>query len=225
MTNFQFLKSIDSSLYEIAYEAEKLYRDEYFQQCMGQTRRLGENVCRQVLGEKAKKEDSFDEMINTLKDSSRGNSREKEFIEDLYFLKKAGNESVHSAKVKKDGITALECLQRAFEASINFAVYKKGPDSKILKLQYDEEMLVLGKSSKKSLQEKYIEKKKETPKAANKAKMPKKTISRQKSESPKRKKSPSKSRSSSMSFMGRIKSIVEIIVMIAVVTVVTGLIL
>ena len=49
--------------------------------------------------------------------------QEREFIDDLYFLKKHGNNSAHSVKVHKDGIEALECLQRAFEVAINYCVY------------------------------------------------------------------------------------------------------
>ena len=33
--NFDFLKSTDKNLFDIITEAEKLYRDEYFEQCMG----------------------------------------------------------------------------------------------------------------------------------------------------------------------------------------------
>ena len=44
MGNFSFLKSLDKNLYEIISDAEKLYRDEYFEQCIGQTRRFAENV-------------------------------------------------------------------------------------------------------------------------------------------------------------------------------------
>ena len=47
-TNFDFLQKVDKNLYEIIAEAEKLYRDEYFEQCMTQTRRFGENVCKKV---------------------------------------------------------------------------------------------------------------------------------------------------------------------------------
>ena len=109
-TNFDFLRKTDKNLYEIISEAEKLYRDEYFEQCMGQTRRFAENVCKNVLGRKRTTEDTFDQMLATLKDNSQGSEQEKEFIEDLYFLKKFGNQSVHSSSVKKDGINALECL-------------------------------------------------------------------------------------------------------------------
>ena len=118
-TNFDFLKKVDTNLFEIISEAEKLYRDEYFEQCMGQTRRFGENVCKKVLGANRTTEKTFDDMLATLKDCSTGEDVEKEFIDDLYFLKKHGNNAVHSSSVKKDGMEALECLQRAFEVAIN----------------------------------------------------------------------------------------------------------
>lgn len=158
-TNFDFLKSTDKNLFDIITEAEKLYRDEYFEQCMAQTRRFGENVCKDVLGNRRTNEETFDEMLATLKDKSKGNAHEKEFIDDLYFLKRNGNKSVHGSSVKKDGITALECLQRAFETAISYSVFKNGPSEKLLRLQYDTELLVTGKRNK-SLSEKYTEQKK-----------------------------------------------------------------
>ncbi len=158
-TNFDFLKRIDKNLFDIISEAEKLYRDEYFEQCMGQTRRFGEHVCKQVLGKNRTTENTFDQMLATLKDKGNNSEQEKEFINDLYFLKKHGNESVHSAKVKKDGMEALECLQRAFEVAINYSVYNKKAKTTILKLRYDTELLVTGEKSKKSLTERYIEEK------------------------------------------------------------------
>ena len=158
MTNFDFLKPLDSNLYEIITEAEKLYTSEFFEQCMGQTRRFGEQMCKSILAEKRLFDGSFDDMLGTLKDNAT-TVPEKEFIDDLYFLKKQGNISVHSSKVKRDGIVALECLQRAFEAAINYAVfYKKGSKS-ILKKHYDVELLVTGKAS---LSEKYQEQKQKT---------------------------------------------------------------
>lgn len=158
-TNFDFLKTIDKNLFDIITEAEKLYRDEYFEQCMGQTRRFGEHVCKNVLGKHRTSETTFDEMLATLKDRTIGHEQEKEFINDLYFLKKHGNESVHSSKVKKDGMEALECLQRAFEAAISYAVYNKKSNSNLLKLRYDTELLITGKKARKSLSEKYLEEK------------------------------------------------------------------
>ena len=153
-TNFDFLRKTDKNLYEIISEAEKLYRDEYFEQCMGQTRRFAENVCKNVLGRKRTTEDTFDQMLATLKDSSQGSEQEKEFIEDLYFLKKFGNQSVHSSSVKKDGINALECLQRAFEVAINYSVYNKNGDKNNLNLHYDIQLLATGKRDK-TLAQKY----------------------------------------------------------------------
>ena len=163
-TNFDFLKKVDTNLFEIISEAEKLYRDEYFEQCMGQTRRFGENVCKKVLGANRTTEKTFDDMLATLKDCSTGEDVEKEFIDDLYFLKKHGNNAVHSSSVKKDGMEALECLQRAFEVAINYSGYNRSASSNILKLRYDTELLVTGKKKEKSLAEKYTEAKKQTTK-------------------------------------------------------------
>ncbi len=162
MSNFEFLKTINENLYIIAADAENLFRDKYFEQCMAQTRRLGEHLCRLVMGESAKDTDTFDEMLATLKDTPSPSEIEKEFIDDLYFLKKAGNKAVHSLNVSNDGKEALECLERAFEASINYAVYKGGASEELLNKIFDEELLITGKKSKKiSLQEEYIAKKKQ----------------------------------------------------------------
>ncbi len=148
MTNFDFLKKIDNNLYDIITEAEKLYTSEFFEQCIGQTRRFGEQMCKNILASKRQYDGSFDEMLATLKDCAHS-IPEIEFIDDLYFLKKQGNISVHSSTVKRDGILAFECLQRAFEASINYAVlYKKGSKT-ILKKQYDINLLMTGKPSLK----------------------------------------------------------------------------
>ena len=164
-TNFDFLKKTDNDLYNIIVEAEKLYRDEYFEQCMTQTRRFGENVCKNVLGSRRTTEVTFDAMLATLKDCTLGSSTEsKEFVDDLYFLKKHGNEATHSFTVKHDGMEALECLQRAFEVAINYCVYSNGAAKNLLKLQFDTELLVTGKKSKKSLSEKYLEEKAKTAK-------------------------------------------------------------
>ena len=157
MSNFEFLKKIDKDLYNIVYDAENLYRDEYFEQCMTQTRRFAEAVTKNMLNNTNLQTNTFDEMLNCLKDKSKGNPREKEFIDDLYFLKQNGNKSVHSKKVTQDGIVALECLQRAFEVAINYFVSIKGEDKKILGLNFDIDLLITGKKSDKTLSEKYIE--------------------------------------------------------------------
>lgn len=163
-TNFDFLQKVDKNLYEIIAEAEKLYRDEYFEQCMTQTRRFGENVCRNVLGKNRMPDASFDEMLATLKDKTTGEEQEREFLDDLYFLKKIGNTSTHASKVNKDGIKALECLQRAFEVAINYSVYARGANQNILKKRYDTTLLVTGQKDKKSLAEKFTEEKKKASK-------------------------------------------------------------
>ena len=161
-TNFDFLKKVDKNLYGIISEAEKLYRDEYFEQCMTQTRRFGEHVCKKVLGTNRTTENTFDDMLATLNDCSTGTETEKEFINDLYFLKKHGNSAVHSSSVKKDVMTALECLKRAFEIAISYSVFHRGASSGILRLHYDTELLVTGQRSGKTLSEKYTEEKAKT---------------------------------------------------------------
>ena len=160
--NFNFLKKVDKNLFEIIDEAEHLYRDEYFDQCMAQTRRFAENICKKVLGDRRTIENTFDEMLATLKDKTSGEEQEKEFLDDLYFLKKYGNDAVHSDMVNKSGMDALECLKRAFEVAINYSVYYMGAEDKILSLRYDTDLLVTGKKSKKSLSEKYTEEKQKT---------------------------------------------------------------
>ena len=62
MTNFDFLKKIDANLYEIIKEAEKLYTAEFFEQCMGQTRRFGEQMCKSILADRRQYDGSFDDM-------------------------------------------------------------------------------------------------------------------------------------------------------------------
>lgn len=171
MNNFEFLKSVDKDLYDIISDAEKLYRDEYFEQCIGQTRRFGEVVCKNVLGNSRTSEKTFDDMLATLKDKVSTVIQEKEFVDDLYFLKREGNASVHSTSVKQSGMTALECLQRAFEIAVSYAVYYKKSNTDILKLQYDTEMLITGKKTKKTLSERYLEEK-------AKSKVPKKCSSK-----------------------------------------------
>lgn len=163
-SNFNFLKKVNSNLYEIISEAEKLYRDEYFEQCMIQTRRFGEQICKEMLEQNNKQTGSFDEMLATLKDNSHGHAQEKEFIDDLYFLKKNGNQSAHSGKIKKEAMNALECLKRSFEIAINYSVYNQGANTNILRLNYDVELLITDKKSKKSLKDKYEEAKKQAEK-------------------------------------------------------------
>lgn len=179
-TNFQFLKKVNKNLYEIITEAEKLYRDEYFEQCMTQTRRFGEQICKDMLMQNNKQTGSFDDMLASLKDNMNGHQQEKEFIDDLYFLKKNGNKSVHSGTVKKDALTALECLKRSFEIAINYSVYNQGASSGILKLNYDVELLITNKKSGKSLSEKYCEEKQKQKQKISKPKKENSALDRRK---------------------------------------------
>lgn len=165
-TNFDFLKKVDKNLFEIVAEAEKLYRDEYFEQSMVQTRRFGEHVCKKVLGKNRTTEETFDEMLATLNDCSFGNIEEKEFINDLYFLKKHGNSAVHSGSVKKDRMEALECLKRAFEVAISYCIYNRKANPKIMRLSYDTELLVTGEKNKK-LSDRYKEAKEKAVKSSD----------------------------------------------------------
>lgn len=165
-TNFDFLKKVDKNLFEIVAEAEKLYRDEYFEQSMVQTRRFGEHVCKKVLGKNRTTEETFDEMLATLNDCSFGNIEEKEFINDLYFLKKHGNSAVHSGSIKKDGMEALECLKRAFEVAISYCIYNRKANPKIMRLSYDTELLVTGEKNKK-LSDRYKEAKEKAVKSSD----------------------------------------------------------
>jgi len=184
-TNFDFLKKDDRFLYEIMADAESLYRDEYFDQCMTQIRRFGENVCKNVLGARRTTEVTFDAMLATLKDCTLGSSEEaKEFVDDLYFLKKHGNEATHSVTITKDGTEALECLKRAFEIAVNYYVYTLGGSREVLKFQYDIELMLTGKKAKKTLSERYTEEKAKTTKNSKKnSKKPQKQYCSVKSDS------------------------------------------
>lgn len=169
MNNFEFLKSIDKNLYDIVSDAEHLYRDEYFEQSITQTRKFAENVCKKVLGDSRTCEKTFDDMLATLKDKKGQSVQEKEFIDDLYILKREGNNSVHTSSLKDNGIVALECLQRSFEVAINFAVYHCKANNSLLKLEYDTELLITGKKTKIGLAEKYkVEKNKKAKNNKNK---------------------------------------------------------
>lgn len=160
MSNFEFLEKINSDLYKIISDAEKLYRDEYFEQSIVQTRRFAENVCKSFLGERVLPDSTFDDCLATLQDVFTKNIRQREIIDDLYFLKAHGNASAHGSTVKQDGNIALDCIKRAFEVAINYAIANGAP-AKIEKLEFSEEVLIMGgKKKKSSLKEKYIAKKK-----------------------------------------------------------------
>lgn len=191
MSNFLFLKKNNEKLFTIISEAENLFRDEYFEQVMIQTRRFAENICRDLLQDKVLPDETFDSMINRIKDKSFGNMRMQEFSDDLYFLKRHGNNSAHSSVAVKNGKTALECLERAYEISIFYSNAKYGYNKKLDKTVFSEELLMTGKimgkkSSPKILKEKYsTELKKSRAKLSNNK--PKKTQKTGKKRKPKEK--------------------------------------
>ena len=156
-SNFDFLKTTDRKLFEMIETAEQLYRDEYFEQCIVQIRKFAENICKKILGGRRTKETTFDDMLATLCDKSTGSEQEREVIEDLYFIKKEGNTSAHNSGISLPATTALECLQRAFEVSINFAFSRNPNKTKLLKLEFDTELLITGEKTKKTLKQKYLE--------------------------------------------------------------------
>lgn len=145
-SNFDFLENLDKEIFNLAKTAEKLFRDEYFEQCITQTRKLAERIIRIVLGNSATSEDSFDDMLYKLKTVSKNTMREQEFISDMYFLKKQGNLATHGEKIENCGEVALNCLEHAFEACINFA-YSKTNDDTLNRLIFDEKLLVLGEKN------------------------------------------------------------------------------
>ena len=106
-----------------------------------------------ILGCKAQEGDTFDDMLYKLKTISCDTKYEQEFISDMYFLKKQGNIATHSEKSGNDGEIALECLEHAFEACVNYA-YSKTKDDNINRLLFDEKLLVLGEKNN-SLQQRY----------------------------------------------------------------------
>jgi len=160
MDNFDFLKSKNKDLYKIVTEAENLFRDEYFEQSIVQVRKFAENLCTDLLGDKVSDCDTFDLIINKIKDNMGSNIRLGEFVEDLYFIKKNGNASAHDKNSSKSGELALECLERAFEISIFYMNEKFGYSKKIDSLMYSEEVLMSGRAKKpqKSLKQQYLEK-------------------------------------------------------------------
>ena len=174
MSNFLFLKKNNENLFNIISEAENLFRDEYFEQSVVQVRRFAENLCRDLLQEKVLADDTFDTMICKIKDNSFKNIRMRELADDLYFLKKHGNNSAHSSsagKREQAGKLALECLERAYEIAIFYSNVKFGNNKKLDKTVFSEELLMTGKktgnmigkkASPKILKERYSEVLKET---------------------------------------------------------------
>ena len=153
-SNFDFLKKVDNELFLIVEDGEKLFRDEYFNQAVVQFRIYAEKMAKKILNSD-NKELTFDTVLNNLKDKIK-TQREKEFIDDLFFIKKEGNACAHGEDAT--AIKTLEVIRHAFEAGINYA-YAKNKDENIDKLIFDETLLITQKSKEKeTLTNKYLEK-------------------------------------------------------------------
>lgn len=139
-SNFDFLKDIDNELFEIIEEAQTLFKNEYFNQTVIQVRIYAEKMAKKVLSSTDPTQ-TFDNILNCLKDKIK-TQREQEFIDDLFFIKKQGNNCAHGEDTT--AIIALEVIRRAFEAGINYAYYKK-KDENIDKLNFDDTLLITGK--------------------------------------------------------------------------------
>lgn len=151
--NFEFLESVDKDLFCAIEDAQKLFRDEYFNQCAVQLRIFAEKMSKKVLGEQSANL-TFDDTLNCLKDKIKSES-EREFIDDLFFIKKMGNKCAHGEDVLVS--EALEAMKRAFEASINYA-YSRKKDESILRLQFDDTLLITGKKQQEiKLVDKYVQ--------------------------------------------------------------------
>ena len=151
--NFDFLKNTDKELFNSIQDAQKLFRDEYFNQSSVQLRIFAEKMVKKILGSKEENQ-TFDDALNCLKDKIK-TQQEKEFIDDLFFIKKMGNKCAHGEDIALS--EALEAIKRAFEASINYA-YSKKKDEKLLKLQFDHTLLITGKKQQEvKLVDKYIQ--------------------------------------------------------------------
>ena len=151
--NFDFLKSVDSELYNAIEDAQKLFRDEYLNQSAVQLRIFAEKMAKRVLGTQSENL-TFDDTLNCLKDKIKSQS-EQEFIDDLFYIKKIGNKCAHGEDVTSS--ETLESMRRAFEATINYC-YSRKKDEKLLKLQFDHTLLITGKKQQEiKLVDKYIQ--------------------------------------------------------------------
>lgn len=151
--NFEFLKEIDKELFSNIEDAQKLFRDEYFNQCAVQVRVFAEKVAKKILGETSINL-TFDDTINCLKDKIKS-TREQEFVDDLFFIKKIGNKCAHGEDTSST--EALEVIHRAFEVALNYA-QSKDKNGKYLSMQFDDTLLITGKVQKEvTLVDKYVQ--------------------------------------------------------------------
>lgn len=158
-SNFEFLKDKDKKLFNIAENSEKLYRDGYFEQSVVEVRKFAEIVSKNILGVRRTTEETFDDILATLNDILGNNPKDRELIDDLYFIKKQGNFAAHEGIKENAGNIALECLKRTFEVSINYAIKNNFANKKILNSHFNIDILMTGKKYKFS--EKYQEVKEE----------------------------------------------------------------
>lgn len=150
-SNFDFLKKVDKELFGLIEDAQKLFRDEYFNQSCVQIRIFAEKTAKKTLGG-VSSEMTFDDTINCLKDKAQS-QREKEFIEDLFFIKKEGNKCAHGEDAT--AISTLECLRRAFEVALSYAQAKK-ENKELDKLQFDETLLITQEKKRPKIVDEYL---------------------------------------------------------------------
>lgn len=147
-SNFDFFKKIDKELYEIIIEAENLFRSTYYSQCVIQTRIFGEKMAKKI-SPSVSSTSTFDDILNNLKDSAQ-DEREKEFINDLFYIKKQGNACAHGEDITPD--IALDTLKTAFEVAISYTFFKD-KNTKTDNLLFDENLLVMEKKDNKLINE------------------------------------------------------------------------
>lgn len=151
-SNFDFLEDIDRELYSNIEDAQKLFRDEYFNQSMVQIRIFAEKMAKKILNSPDNL--TFDDTLNCLKDKIK-TDKEREFIDDLFFIKREGNKCAHGEDAS--AITVLEAIKRAYEAAVNYAGAKT-KSTKFNKLNFDETLLITTKPlNENKIVEKYVE--------------------------------------------------------------------
>lgn len=150
--NFDFLEEVDKDLYSTIIDAQNLFCSGYFNQCCVNVRIFGEKMAQKILPNQTNS--TFDDILNCLKDRIK-TQKERELIEDLFFIKQQGNKAAHGESLSS--LEALEVLKRAFEASINYC-YHKTKNEKIEQLLFDTNLLI---SNQKSIKEKIVEAKKD----------------------------------------------------------------
>lgn len=123
-SNFEFL-TIDTDtqiLYSKAAEAEKLYTDAYYDSALVSIRAVAENVTKMVVDfEYIKMQDraTFDNYLREI----RNNKIAPDIIvQDLYDIKKYGNDAAHSSTSTHSKSETLVALEKMFEILVWFNV-------------------------------------------------------------------------------------------------------